>query len=612
MKPDRGAFSRAGWTGGSGSISTQTANRFGQFALELNQLKLLADAKASELERSLSDFAKHLSDGFQEYSTQTANRFGQFALELNQLKLLADAKVNRLEQSDATHRLSRQLDHQLARSADHLAQLEVELRQLKLLADAKANEIELTGLQREVGELKQGKADRSGLETLRVSLRDALEGKADTREISVLQLHLKQAVADVQGQLADTQTVLAGKAEQQALADVQGQLRFLDESKSDKSELTRLTNHFVDLVQTKAHADDIVAVREQIQRLASVDSLVEIRQYLQEGLSTKADQTILITLQQSIETRASVEVMDTTIHRLASLEQAKAASDHLSQELVDIRRQILDHKRNIVDQQRRLALLLEEARKRLPEPLNQAQLVVMGNEADHLLDTMYVAFEDCFRGTREDIKQRLSAYLPALPQGVGSGFAPAVDLGCGRGEWLELLKERGLAATGVDLNRVMAEFCRERELEVVEADALAYLCDQPDSSLGLITGFHIIEHVPLRTLIALLDESLRVLQPGGMVIFETPNPENLVVGACNFYMDPTHRNPLPPTMTQFLVEARGFVRCEIRRMNQQVLNDPLRLLEPGIPGVAELNPLIQMAKDHYFAAPDYAVIGYKA
>ncbi|MCB1771457.1 MAG: class I SAM-dependent methyltransferase, partial [Candidatus Competibacteraceae bacterium] len=282
------------------------------------------------------------------------------------------------------------------------------------------------------------------------------------------------------------------------------------------------------------------------------------------------------------------------------------------QELLDVRRRIQEHQHSIVDQQRRLVLLLEEARRRLPEPLDAGQLATFSAEADHVLDAMYVSFEDDFRGMRADIKQRLSAYLPSLPPGIGSSFAPAVDLGCGRGEWLELLREHELTVTGVDLNRMMVESCRESGLTVVEADGLTYLREQPDSSFGLITGFHIIEHLPLRALVAWLDEALRVLKPGGMVIFETPNPENLVVGACNFYMDPTHRNPLPPVMTQFLVEARGFVRVEIRRMNQQVLNDPLRLLEAGTPGAAELNPLIQMAKEHYFAAPDYAVMAYKA
>jgi len=268
---------------------------------------------------------------------------------------------------------------------------------------------------------------------------------------------------------------------------------------------------------------------------------------------------------------------------LAQAIQAKAEQSFVAGWVAEIRQvelKIQEHKRSLLDQQRRLGLLLEEARKRLPAPLDQEQLATFAGEVDHLLDAMYVTFEDRFRGDRADIKQRVTVYLPVIEKaGVGAPETPIVDLGCGRGEWLELLKERGFTARGVDLNRIMVNECRERGFEVVESDALRYLREQPDGSLGAVTGMHIIEHLPLNTLVALLDETLRALRPGGVAIFETPNPENLVVGACNFYMDPTHRNPMPPMMTRFLVEARGFVRVEIRRMNQQVLNDPLRLLE---------------------------------
>ncbi len=538
-----------------------------------------------------------------------------------------EANLDRLDHqySSTEHRVARDRDWLAGnfrdysiQSAGRFGQAELELKQLKLLADAKTNEAELTGLQGKINQFQQSKADQKLVETLRINLRNALEAKADASEISALQLRLKQMIERIETR-ADQQTVAElqerlaeTRADQQAVAELQGQLRVIAESKVEKSDLTGLTNHLAELMRVKANADDFVIVREQLQELAnakadqaalaalqqsldakaSTDEVTVVREQLQELASAKADQAALVVLQQTLDAKLGVEPLE--------------------QELAEIRRQILDHKRSIVDQQRRLALLLEEARKRLPEPLDAEQLAAFSSEADHVLDAMYVSFEDDFRGTREDIKQRLSAYLPSLPPGVGSGFAPAVDLGCGRGEWLELLKEHDLTVTGIDLNRVMAEFCRERELEVVETDALAYLRGQPDSSLGLITGFHIIEHLPLQVLIALFDEALRVLKPGGMVIFETPNPENLVVGACNFYMDPTHRNPMPPMMTQFLIEARGFVRVEIRRMNQQVLNDPLRLLESGTPGAAELNPLIQMAKEHYFAAPDYAVIAYKA
>src|SRR5262249_31917377 len=162
---------------------------------------------------------------------------------------------------------------------------------------------------------------------------------------------------------------------------------------------------------------------------------------------------------------------------------------------------------------------------------------------------LYVAFEDQFRGTREDIKKRCRVYLPIIQDaGVGADEMPILDLGCGRGEWLELLQDEGLQARGLDINPLLVEACRKRGLEVVEGDMIAFLRTLPDASVGGITGFHIIEHVPLEILINVLDETVRVLKPGGLAIFETPNPQNILVGSCNFYIDPTHRRPLHSQM----------------------------------------------------------------
>ncbi len=496
----------------------------------------------------------------------------------------------------------------LVHLVDRFGRAELELKQVKLLADAKSNGIELAAIHSMTNLLQRSKVDLRQMEILRTSIRSALETKADISEISALSLRLKQmvdhlntradrqVVADLQNHLTEMRAAVETRADQQAVNELQGQLRLIDESKVEKLEMAHLMGDLTSLVQAKANTDEVTAIRQQIDVMestkASNEALAGARDYLQANIENKAGQFALDALQKSVSVKLDTEQSE--------------------QKFAEIHRQILDHKRSIVDQQRRLSLLLEEVRKRLPAPLDANQMAVLSGEIDHILDAMYVSFEDEFRGTRTDIKQRLNVYLPLLPSGVGTSFAPAVDLGCGRGEWLELLNEHGLAGTGIDLNRVMVDFCRERELDVVENDALAYLRQQMDSTLGLITGFHIIEHLPLQTLIALFDESLRVLKPGGLIIFETPNPENLIVGACNFYIDPTHRNPMPPIMVRFLVEARGFVRVEIRRVNEGALHDPLKFLEPGTPGAAELNPLIQIAKGHYFTAPDYAVIAYKA
>jgi len=270
----------------------------------------------------------------------------------------------------------------------------------------------------------------------------------------------------------------------------------------------------------------------------------------------------------------SIDLQNNSITELKNIIESKADRVDLEakadkSELQDIFRQIKDHKLNILDNQRRLRLLLEEARKRLPEPISVEQIETMVQEDDHLLDAMYVAFEDRFRGTREDIKKRQRIYLPYMTEVIkNTGGASVLDVGCGRGEWLELLKENKIEATGIDLNRIMVHECTERGLNVKEAEVIDYLRKLESNSLAAVTGFHIVEHLPLKTMISLFDESLRVLKSGGIVIFETPNPENLIVGACNFYTDPSHINPIPPHTLEFLLEARGFVDIKVMRLNE--------------------------------------------
>ena len=181
------------------------------------------------------------------------------------------------------------------------------------------------------------------------------------------------------------------------------------------------------------------------------------------------------------------------------------------------------------------------------------------------LDAFYVSFEDRFRGPREEIKKRVEIYVPLIRKAhAGRPEAPVLDVGCGRGEWLELLKEQKLEASGVDINSAMLAQCRERKLKVAHGDAIAHLRTLPEKSLGAVTGFHIIEHLELEVLMDLLAETIRVLVPGGVAIFESPNCKNLVVGATNFNVDPTHRNPVFPETAQFMLSIHGFEKVELK------------------------------------------------
>lgn len=220
----------------------------------------------------------------------------------------------------------------------------------------------------------------------------------------------------------------------------------------------------------------------------------------------------------------------------------------------------------------------------------------LGDLTDSDLEKLYVALEDRFRGSRGEIKERFREYLPYVNQS-----APVIDLGCGRGEWLELLTENGIAARGIDNNTLQVRQCTDRGLDAAEADLFVYLQSLPDESAGAITGFHIIEHLSFNALVLLLNEVLRVLRPGGVAIFETPNPENIVVGSNYFYLDPTHRHPLPTELMEFLFKDRGFENVE------------LLMLHPWESGrVAGEGQLAERFNAYFYGPMDYAVVGRKA
>jgi 2-polyprenyl-3-methyl-5-hydroxy-6-metoxy-1,4-benzoquinol methylase len=186
------------------------------------------------------------------------------------------------------------------------------------------------------------------------------------------------------------------------------------------------------------------------------------------------------------------------------------------------------------------------------------------------MDDFYRAFEDRYRGSRELITSRLRAYLPFVaPLKDTDPSLQAVDLGCGRGEWLELMKDVGIVTYGVDLDEGMLAACRERGLPVERRDAIEYLQSLADESVAVVSAFHVVEHMPFTALQTLVQEALRVLSPGGLLILETPNPENLSVGACEFYGDPTHQRPLPPILLSFLPEHYGFARTKIVRLQER-------------------------------------------
>ncbi len=223
---------------------------------------------------------------------------------------------------------------------------------------------------------------------------------------------------------------------------------------------------------------------------------------------------------------------------------------------------------------------------------------------------LYADFTDRFRGSTDEVTAKLTGYLPDVRRLVGGAGRSddagggVVDVGSGRGEWLALLRDAGIPASGVDANSSFVEAGRVRGLELVHGDAVGHLRDLPSGSVDIVTAFHLIEHLDVEKLLALLAAARHALRPGGCVLLETPNPSNLRMGACDFYNDPTHRSPLPPALTEYLVSASGFDDVEVR-----LLHPNRSPFEHG--GGGDDQQVRQVVAQALYGPQDYAVLGYK-
>ncbi|NPA55471.1 MAG: class I SAM-dependent methyltransferase [Epsilonproteobacteria bacterium] len=177
----------------------------------------------------------------------------------------------------------------------------------------------------------------------------------------------------------------------------------------------------------------------------------------------------------------------------------------------------------------------------------------------------YRKFEDTFRGTKESVKQKQQVYLDFLLPILKDTPKKVIDLGCGRGEFVDLLQEHGIEAVGVDIDKHMAN-----DNDVIIMDALEYLQAQADNSAILITSFHMIEHIPFEKLTQLIREAYRVLDANGILILETPNPQNIRVASEYFYLDPTHIRPIPKDLLKFTIEHYNF-QAQILQLHQPSL-----------------------------------------
>jgi 2-polyprenyl-3-methyl-5-hydroxy-6-metoxy-1,4-benzoquinol methylase len=203
----------------------------------------------------------------------------------------------------------------------------------------------------------------------------------------------------------------------------------------------------------------------------------------------------------------------------------------------------------------------------------------------------YMKFAEKFRGPEEYVREGQRFYVDKF-----RGCRDVIDVGCGRGEFLELMKEAGIPARGIDQNEELIALCRRKGLDAGVADMFAYLRDLADEAIDGVFCAQVVEHLPPDLVTEFVRLAHAKLRRGGVLAIETPNPECLAIFATHFYLDPTHTRPIPPALLTFYVEEQGFGQIEVRRF------------APAWESMPELNSLPGEVRERFFGPLDYAVL----
>jgi 2-polyprenyl-3-methyl-5-hydroxy-6-metoxy-1,4-benzoquinol methylase len=206
----------------------------------------------------------------------------------------------------------------------------------------------------------------------------------------------------------------------------------------------------------------------------------------------------------------------------------------------------------------------------------------------------YTRFAERFRGSEDYVKNGQRFYLPYF-----TGRREVLDIGCGRGEFLELMREAGVAALGLDLSRESVDLCRQKGLQADVADLFTYLAELPEASLDGIFSAQVVEHLPPERLPDMIRLAASRLRRDGVLAIETPNPECLAIFASHFYLDPTHTRPVPHALLAFYMEEYGLGGIEVHR------------LSPAIESMPALAGLPEDFREAFFGGLDYAIVGRK-
>lgn len=234
-----------------------------------------------------------------------------------------------------------------------------------------------------------------------------------------------------------------------------------------------------------------------------------------------------------------------------------------------------------------------------------SQGINVSNNTSRKTEIDYFLFEQKFRGRREKIIERQAFYLPYF-----SKCSNVLDIGCGRGEFIELLTANHIKVKGIDLNQDMVEYCKERGFQVEYADAIEYLRQIPDNSLDGIFMAQVIEHLTTEQSLELLESIYRVLSPTGIIIVETINVQSVYAMSNWYYMDPTHVKPVHPASLEFIIQGIGFSNVKVEYLSP-VPDKRIPRLEINGTDTENFNRSIQELNGFLYGNQDYAVIAKK-
>jgi SAM-dependent methyltransferase len=336
-------------------------------------------------------------------------------------------------------------------------------------------------------------------------------------------------------------------------------------------------------------------------------ALYQVRRVLARLLGTQ--ETFNSELVQLVNTLApilsSLEQVERYREALAARERRmEAAFDQLRAEQQELRTAVAVLRQSNHDLTRELSRTAPT--HSAPDSAHSAHSAQTSSEA---LSAKYVGFEDQFRGAPAEIAARQREYVE-----IFAGASDVLDIGCGRGEFLALLKERGVRARGIDVNDSMVEVCLQKGLDASKADALEYLRAQPAGSLGGLLAAQVVEHLDPAYLTNLLDAAYAALRPGAPIVLETINPACWFAFFESYVRDITHVRPLHPDTLKFLLQASGFGGVEIRYQAPYPEHHKLQRVAPAALGdTAEtLNANVDKLNSLLFTYLDYAAIAKRS